>query len=152
MLVRNPVTGDELTAEWLTTALARLSGGARVVAVRAEPMPTRDALFTGPDRLHLTWDRGDLPATLVAKAVADDHVAAEMGAAMGVFEREAGFYEHLADGCGVRTAAPWFVWSRPDSTLLLLEDLGELRGGDGRQGLEVAEVEATLLALASLHA
>ena len=71
---------------------------------------------------------------------------------MGVFEREAGFYEHLVDGCGVRTAAPWFVWSRRDSTLLLLEDLGELRGGDGRQGLEVVEVEATLRALATMHA
>jgi hypothetical protein len=146
------VTGGQLDAEWLTGALAARSGGARVLTVRTEPLPVRDALFTGPDYVFLTWDRDDLPPSLVAKAVAEDHAAAAMGAALGVFEREAGFYDHLATRCGVRVAEAWFTWSAPDSTLLILEDLSALRPGDGREGLEVDEVAATLGALARMHA
>lgn len=150
--MRNPVTGGELDAEWLTVALAPRSGGARVLSVRTEPLPVRDALFTGPDYVILTWDRDGLPPTLVAKAVAEDHGAAELGAAMGVFQREAGFYDELAAECGVRIAEPWFTWSKPDSTLLILEDLSALRPGDGREGLEADEVAAALEALAGMHA
>lgn len=56
----------ELTAQWLTTALASRLGGAKVTAVDVEPIGTGQV--SDSVRLSLTYDRPvDLPATLVAK-------------------------------------------------------------------------------------
>ena len=151
--MRNPVTGSQLSARWLTSALAEQTGGARITSLDVDPMAGDDALFSAPARLHVTW-AGDpaLPSSFVAKAVASGDPASALGASLGVFRREAAFYNELADRCGVRAPKAWFAWAADDATLLILDDLVDQRAGDGRAGLSADDASVVLEALATMHA
>jgi aminoglycoside phosphotransferase (APT) family kinase protein len=70
---------------------------------------------------------------------------------MGLFEREAHFYATVAAEVPVRTPHGWYIGDG-DTTPLLLEDLGDLRMGDQMDGMTLADAEATVTALADLHA
>jgi hypothetical protein len=113
--------------------------------------------FTGATtdmaRLRVTYaDDGDPgPSTLIAKLRGLRDVQRQMDLAMGLFEREARFYATFAGEVPVRTPRCWFVGDG-DTTPLLLEDLGGQRMGDQMQGMTVADAEATVDALADLHA
>src|SRR5262249_33289963 len=66
-------------------------------------------------------------------------------------DREARFYETFAEEVPLRTPRSFYVGDG-DSTPLLLEDLAALRMGDQMEGMSVADAEATIDALAELHA
>ncbi len=138
-----PDTLATLDPEWLSRAL-----GAPVTAAETEAVS-----FTGATtdlvRVRLSYaSTGAGPSTVIAKITGRDDVRAAMDAAMGLFARESRFYSQLADAVPVRTPR----WYHAAGGTLLLEDLGSLRMGDQIQGLEPADAERIIDALAALHA
>src|SRR5690606_27025736 len=68
-----PATIAELTPAWLTAALAEGGGpGSRVATVDTEPIGLDTGFLGHLARLHLAYDGGDGPATLVAKLPTTD--------------------------------------------------------------------------------
>lgn len=103
-------------------------------------------------RLRMTYaDVGGGPESLVAKVRGAKPVQVQMDQAMGLFERERRFYIEIADGVPVHTAALFYAGDG-DTTPLILQDLGGLRMGDQRHGLDVADAAALMDSLAALHA
>jgi hypothetical protein len=136
----------QLDAAWLSRAL-----GAEVASLDVEPVAFTGAT-TDMARLRMTYAEGaGGPSSLIAKIRGVNDVQRQMDQAMGLFEREVRFYTTFADQVPVRTPASPYAGDG-DATPLLLEDLGGLRMGDQMVGMAIADAEATLDALADLHA
>ena len=148
-----PGGAEGLTAAWLTAALGGAAGGAVVDEVVAKPIGTgqvADSL-----RLAITWDRPtDAPTSLVAKvpAAAEDSRAA--AAATRTYEREAAFYNQLADTVDVHRPSCWYAAHDPVSHdyAVLLGDLAPAEQGDQIAGCTVDEAASVIPELAALHA
>ncbi|MGI8336054.1 aminoglycoside phosphotransferase family protein [Actinomadura scrupuli] len=150
-----PVVGGaaQLTAPWLTAALAGRLDGATVTEVGAAPVGTgqvADSL-----RLTLTYDRPvDLPATLVAKVPAAAEASRAAARAVRTYEIEASFYAEIAPGLRARVPECFHCAYDPehDDFVVLLEDLAPAVQADQITGMTVPDAAAALAELALLHA
>lgn len=134
-----------LDAAWLSEAL-----DTPVAGLAVEPVAFTGAT-TDMARLRVTYaDGGAGPRTLIAKIRGTGDVQRQMDQAMGLFEREARFYETFADQVPVN-APQCFHVGDGDATPLVLEDLAGARMGDQMVGMPPADAEAALDALADLH-
>jgi len=130
-----PTKSDELTAEWLTTALrdnGALGDGA-VTQVTCEGVGEQGQ--TGECfKLALEYggDRGQAPDTLVAKVSPPHEEIRGQMHAMGLYEREVRFYEHFGADAGISVPGCFgaHIDSETGDFLLLLEDMSECRNGD----------------------
>jgi hypothetical protein len=135
-----------LDAPWLSEVLQT-----EVAAVEIEPVAFTGAT-TDMARIRIMYATGGSgPASMIAKIRGVTDVQRQMDGAMGLFEREVRFYETFADQVPVNTPACYYAGDG-DSTPLLLEDLGAVRMGDQMDGMTLADAEATMDALADLHA
>lgn len=145
-------TLENLDPDWLDGVLR--DGGhnrSKVTELKVEPLALSGAT-TDMARLCITYaDVGAGPESLVAKIRGSKPVQVQMDQAMGLFERERRFYTDLSSHVPVRTARLFYAGDG-DETPLLLEDLGGLRMGEQRQGLEVVDALAMMDSLAALHA
>jgi hypothetical protein len=144
---------SELTADWVQEVM-RYGGhsDATVAEVIVEGVPFTGAT-TDMARLRIGY-AGAVPAgpsTVVAKLRGLKDVQRQMDHAMGLYEREARFYGTFAERVPVRSPQCFFIGDG-DATPLLLQDLAGERMGDQMQGMTIADAEATLDALADLHA
>lgn len=141
-------TPQELTAEWLSTALAL-----PVRAVAQSPLGTGqmcDSL-----RLVLAYDGdADGPATLVAKLPAADPTSRSTAQAMRSYEKEVRFYQELAPSLAVRTPRVHHADIDVSTAgfVLLLEDLAPAEPGDQVAGCDVDVAQRALAELVRLHA
>ena len=148
-----PARFADLDAAWLQGALADRGPGAATVT----SMDVEEVAFAGATtdmaRLRISYgDDGEAgPPTLIGKIRGVRDVQVQMDQAMGLFDREARFYGTFAEEVPVRAPRCWFIGDG-DETPLLLEDLAELRMGDQMEGMTVTDAEATVDALADLHA
>jgi hypothetical protein len=146
--------GDGLSTSFLTGALAAHLDGARVTAVRAEPVGTGQV--SDSFRLHLDYDRPvTLPPTLIAKVPAADPASRGAARAFRTYEIEACFYAQVAPRLpGVSLAACYYSAydSEPDEYVVLLADLAPALPGDQLTGLTAAEAALAVDELAALHA
>lgn len=123
-----------------------------VTTVRAEPMSVSGAV-ADMARLRLGYDPRcpSGPSSVIAKISAAEGVRLAMDQAMGMQEREIGFYTGYADR--VRLRSPRCLGAGDGTiTPLLLEDLGELRAGDQATGLAKEDADQLMDALAEQHA
>lgn len=151
-----PVVDDvaELTAEWLTAALADRVG-VPVREVRSQRVG--NGQIGTNHRLHLTWADPEgaaavgAPSTLVAKMAGGDPSSRTL-VAEG-YRNEVGFYTEIAHTLAVRTPRCWYAAISDDSTcfVLLLDDLAPAEPGDQIRGCSVAEAEHAVVNLAGLH-
>ncbi len=145
--------GHDLTAEFLTRALADRLHGGEVTAVVTEPVGTGQVSDTF--RLRLTYDReAGLPPTLVAKVPAADAASRGAARAFRTYEIEASFYGQVAAGLPVSLPGCYFAAydPEPDEYVVLLEDLSPAQPGDQLAGIGVDEAAAAIQELAALHA
>ena len=165
--------GSDLTAGFLTRALAGQLGDAAVTAVEAVRVGTGQVSDTY--RLCLTYDRAGsggprgedpvsedpvnggrtmLPATIIAKVPAADPASRGAARAFRTYEIEASFYAQLAPGLPV--AVPQCFYSaydaEPDEYVVLLADLAPAQPGDQLAGLGPDDAAAAIAELAALHA
>lgn len=153
-----PTTPGQLTPEWLTYAL-RTSGAARTSSVTSYDAKTvgEGAGFQG-ELAHLTlrYDRPEsgAPSSLVAKFPTAMQENREMGMYLRLYERETGFYQHIAPQVQLRTPRCYFNAFNPDNGdfLLLLEDLSPATCGDQVAGCSFEHVRLAIHELAKFHA
>ena len=97
-----PADTDEITQEWLTSALHQAGAldQARVTSIQSAPVGQLG--FTGQiRRLQISYDKPEpcAPRSLVAKFSATDPELRAAVHSMGFYEREIGFYRELAAEC-----------------------------------------------------
>jgi Phosphotransferase enzyme family len=143
----------DLTAEWLTAALADVADGARVAdlaAVRIGHGNIADSL-----RLVPRWDRPTpAPASVVAKVPSSEEVSRATGFATRTYELESAFYNELASTVWVNR--PVCYKARYDAVeegyVVLLEDLSPAEAGDQVAGCTPQDAASVMPELAALHA
>jgi hypothetical protein len=151
-----PTNANAITAAWLNEILHAqnaISSDTAVQSVTPESLPAGVGFMGEVTRLRVGYTQAPGPTTMMAKIPTQDpHVRALLAPAR-VFEREARFYEQLASQIDVvPNAYAVAADHEAGDYLLLLEDLGHLRGGDQASGISVADARAALVALARLHA
>jgi aminoglycoside/choline kinase family phosphotransferase len=148
-------TPDELTALWLTDALAssgRLDDE-RIIDVKLTPIGTGQ--MSESLRVTLTYDRpSGLPATLVAKLPATSETSRATAKMLRSYENEVRFYQQLAADLPIRTPDVFFAEIDVESAgfVLLLEDLAPARAGDQLTGCSPELATTAVDELVKLHA
>jgi hypothetical protein len=151
-----PGDTDEITVDWLTTALHDAGALDQAQVTSITSMPIGQLAFTGQIwRLQISYDKPepDAPRSLVAKFSAEHPEARAAVHSMGFYEREIGFYRELAADSSVRTPRCYFGEVEMDSgaSLLLLEDLSWMHNLNSAGG-SVVESELVIKEVAKLHA
>jgi hypothetical protein len=153
-----PATFENLTPEWLTSAL-RTHGldGVTVREARVEMLATGGhGLLCHLGRVHLGYDRAfaGAPATLVAKLPKREAHVQEFGKMLRAWEMESRAYADLLPQLDVRTARCFYNGCdvAENSYALVLEDLGALTGADQLTGVSPAQAKLAIRWLAGLHA
>jgi len=153
-----PTALDQLTPEWLTSAL-RESGvlkDASVTEASREVIGVGVGILGELARVTLTYDNAEAgaPKTVVAKLPTADPGGRGIGMAFGFYDKESRFYQELGRAAGL--PAPRAYWSATDNAtgeyFLLMEDLAGLRIGDQVEGCTVDEAKLIVGALAKFHA
>ena len=145
---------DDITADWLTTALRATTPEVHVRSVEVEQIGTGQ---TGANfRLHLDADAGaggTLPPTLVAKTAAGDRAQRERVQARATATRSAST-PSSAIGCRSVRRARWHAEISDDSCsfVLLLDDLAPARPGVQVDGCSPDQAVDAVRNLAGLHA
>jgi hypothetical protein len=140
---------DELTAEWLTAALA---------AGTVERFVT-ERIGTGQMsecyRVALTYAQGQTgPGSVVLKVAATDPASRQTGLALGLYEREVRFYTDIAPRIG-GPVAPCYSSGFDDHSgvfHLLLGDAAPAVVGDEIRGATVEQAMLAMAQLGRLHA
>ncbi|MEH3046276.1 phosphotransferase [Sphingomonas adhaesiva] len=142
---------DTVTPEWLA---ARLGPGVAIEALSMQPVGTGQLGDTA--RFTPTYAAGSTPgpATIIGKFAAADPDSRAVAAAWRLYEREVGFYRHLAADAGVTTPRCHGAEFDADSNefVLLLEDCAPARAGDQFAGLTPNEASRVMREAARLHA
>lgn len=135
-------TPDEVTAEWLSSAL-----GTVVRSVRTEPVGTGQIGCCV--RAHVDGD--GLPETLFVKLPNPDEGMRPL--LHGVYRSEVLFYRELAPTVAVRVPRCYFaaLGEREGEFTLVLEDVSPLVQGDQLLGLAVDDARDCAVNLAGLH-
>ena len=136
-----PKASSEITPEWLTGALR---AGGKVGDVTVEHVAL-EALAAGVGymgevvRLRLTTSGGNAPATMIAKVPTQDPTLRVMMKPTRVYEREARFFDEIAEGLpiSVPTCYRAAYDLDADDYLILMEDLGNVPTGDQVSGVSV---------------
>lgn len=149
---------DEITPEWLTAAL-RSRGfvdNCSVTSIDKVTIGAGVGILGELCRMTPTYsaDEPNAPKTLIAKLPTADPGGKGIAQMLGFYEKEARFYDELADTIGVRTARGYFTASNPAEVkyVILMEDLGGLRIGDQVAGASLQECRLVVEQLARLHA
>lgn len=153
-----PDSPDELTSEWLTSALRDCGaiGEACVTNFSVEQVGQGVGFVGHLARIGLEYDRGvsDAPASVVGKFPSQLEGARQIATLFGLYEREALFYRDLAAHVGI--GAPKCYFSGCDNEkgryLVLLEDLCDGRFGDQVLGCTLDEGRSIIQQLAKFHA
>lgn len=145
-----PSSLAEVTTGWLSEVL-----GAPVRSFDAEVIGEGVGLMGELSRLRLTYDRGGTgPASVVVKLPASHPENRAVAGFYRFYEREAAFYQDLAPSVGVPVPLCHHVAAdvAADRYVLVLEDLCGLRCGDQVAGASLAQAEAAVDLMATLHA
>jgi hypothetical protein len=143
-------TIDDLTPAYLTEALGR-----PVAAVRHEPVGVGVGLIGQLYRIHLSYPAGTSgPDRLVAKLPGATEEARFVGMVLNMYQKECGFYQDLAGATGDLSPASHHVTFAADSHdfVVLLDDVGHHRQPDQIAGIDLADAETAVRALARLNA
>jgi hypothetical protein len=143
-----PSSVTEVTTGWLSDVL-----GVPVRSFAPEVIGEGVGLMGELVRLRLECD-GDGPASVILKLPASHPENRAVAHHYRFYDREAAFYRELAADVGVRVPACYYPAADPeaDRYALLLQDLCHLRCGDQVAGASLADAEAVVDMLATLHA
>ncbi len=141
----------DITPEWLSAALSQPGHEVKVIDVSAQRIGTGQIGTT----YRLTIDYADGaagPDRLVAKLAAEDP-SARVSVVHG-YEKEVGFYQHIAPTVSVRAPTCWNAAISDDRTIfaLLLEDLTPAVPGVQANGCTVEQATTAVRNVARLHA
>ncbi|MEX0767453.1 MAG: aminoglycoside phosphotransferase family protein [Microthrixaceae bacterium] len=153
------MSAADLTPEWLTHALAPLTGGSQVTAVTAQAIGTGQVAET--QRLTLSWatpswaqEQQQQPLVVIAKVPTTDPVSLSAAKTMRNYLLEVMFYSELAATVDVNSPQCFFAGhdAESDGFALLLADLAPAEQGDQLVGCSADQASAAVNELVGLHA
>ena len=147
-----PTGAADLTADWLTAALADISGGAKVLSVIGKPIGTGQ--IADSIRLAIEWDRPtDAPSSLVTKVTSANEDSRNAGIGTRTYEVEVGFYRDLAPSLDVHKPGSYWQGYDPSTGAyaVVLDDMAPAEQGDQMKGCSVDEAALALDEAALLH-
>ncbi len=152
-----PTSPGGLTAEWLTEAL-RASGAAQASSVTSfdKKIIGEGTGFMGQlAHVRLRYDKPEagVPQSLIAKFPAAAQENRDVAMYFRFYERETGFYAHIAQQVELRTPRCYFNAFVPGNGdfLLLLEDLAPAVVGDQVTGCSVEHARMAIHELAKFQ-
>ena len=152
-----PRSPADITPAWLTAAL-RDSGAVEygaVETVTVTPIGEGQGLGGGIYRVAVTYGHRENagPTTMVAKLAPEDDEKRRIMNGLGLFEREHRFYREIPISSGVRMPHCHYSGFDPASGcfVLLLEDLGHLRGVDQADECSLEDAQTAIRALVEMH-
>jgi Phosphotransferase enzyme family len=145
----------DVTIEWLTDVL-RASGSIIDASVKSfGTMPVGTGQMADSVRFTLAYDREELgaPVSVVVKLAAADDTSRATGVALGSYETEVCFYQHVAPTVDISLPRCHFadIDMRSGWFTLVLEDLAPAVPGDQLAGCSVDDAALALSQLAKLH-
>lgn len=151
---------EHLTPEWLTAALGEGGVEAEVAAVSSSRIGEGVGFIGQLHRLQITYadpaaaGRAGAPPTLIAKMPTSDPGGRFMGTMLRLYEKESGFYRHLAHRTPLRVPKCFYNGAEPEAQqwCLLLEDMHTYHPGDQLVPRDLRETEMLVRAMARLHA
>src|SRR4051812_7746128 len=141
---------EDLTPAYLTSAL-----GATVVETTVEPVGVGVGLIGQLYRITPTYATSAAgPATLIAKLPGATEEARFVAMVLNMYQKECGFYRDLAATSGDLSPSSHHVTFEPETHdfVLLLDDVGHHRQADQIGGIDPADAEIAVRALARLNA
>jgi hypothetical protein len=155
--VRVPQRCADIDAAFLNQALSPgLRGGAPIADVGVEVIGEGVGFLGEVARLSLRYD--DAPAgavtSMIAKLPTSNEGFKSVGLALGLYEKESGFYRHVADRVSLSVPAAYLNHADHDAGeyLLLMEDMSPLCPGNQLAGCPLAQAEEVLREIAGFHA
>ncbi|OWK28575.1 phosphotransferase [Sphingomonas mucosissima] len=146
--------GSAVDAAWLTTRL-RGAGVLREASVTSvEATPVGVGMLGDSIRFVVKYDGDErAPGSFVGKFASANPTSRQTGAGFGLYEREVGFYRHVADTVAIRSPKCVSIEHDPaDGTFaLLMEDLTPARSGNQLTGCGLADAERAMEQAAALH-
>ena len=143
-----PTHPDQLSADWLSSALGR-----SISAFSVDHLGEGAGLLAWVMRLLIVSEDGG-PTSVIAKFPSPSVATRAVASSFDMYQREVGFYRDIEPHVSIRTPRclhSEIEWTSADF-VLLLEDLGHLRIGDQVAGCSLVEARAVLRSLAGLHA
>jgi hypothetical protein len=152
----------QLSLEWLAASFAAAGVVGRLRGFRVEQLATGVGLVAHLERLHLDWEEdapGDReranfgPRSVIAKQPALSDSTRMLGVRLRMYEREAKFYERVAQLSPLATPAVFGARFDPKSHhfIIVLQELGG-RFVDQTTGCTISEAESLVDAVAGHHA
>jgi aminoglycoside phosphotransferase (APT) family kinase protein len=142
-----PTTIDQVTAEWV-----RHATGLAVTDIEYEIIGVGLGVSSSVYRLRLQGE--NVPETLVLKLQALDEAAVFTSSMLHMYEREVHFFDELATRSPIRVPKGYGAAVSDDGThyYLFMEDMGGHRAVDQNLGMDLADAERAVDALAGWHA
>jgi Ecdysteroid kinase-like family len=146
---------DDITPVWLTDVLGSCGAATgEVTAIDVVPISVGYGLVAAVARLRPTWSGGSGPATVIAKYPSPAESSRAIAAALGMYRKEVGFYQQLAEGAALPHAQCFYAHhdAESDDFILLLGDLAGDRPVDQMDGASPREIQLAVDHLADFHA
>ena len=150
-----PLSVDDLTNEWLESAMAEVLAGARIEGFSTEIIGVGAGFMGDLARVRLRYS-GDArgPASVIAKFASSRPETREMARDQNLYQREIGFYRDIGHDVGVPVATCYFSELQADSYqfVMLLEDLAPGVPSDQVVGTDKQTSREVIEQFAKLHA
>jgi thiamine kinase-like enzyme len=152
-----PGSSDEITAEWLSDALAlgEHPSQAKVRSLTVEPFGVGLGVTAELYRLIPTYAAGARggPASFIAKVPSSRPEMRAVAAAWGLYEREVLFYRDLASKVPLRSPICYSAKSDSNSGrfIVVMEDLSSARACDQINGMSLDQARLAIESVARLH-
>lgn len=151
-----PLQVEELTTDWLQSALSDVLGGQRIESFSPEVIGVGEGFMGQLARLQLSFagEAGAAPRSVIAKFASTKPETREMARDQKAYDREIGFYRDIGHEAGVPVPTCYYSEMDADSYhfILLLEDLAPGVPSDQVVGTRKETSRQVIEQFARLHA
>ncbi|MBT4160004.1 MAG: DUF1679 domain-containing protein [Gammaproteobacteria bacterium] len=151
-----PLSVEELTTDWIQSAMAPYLNGATLKDFTATIIGVGEGFMGQLARVGLEYDgdKGDAPASLIAKFASTSEATRDQAASQNLYQRELGFYRDIGKEAGVPIADCYYsaYIDETNHFVLLLEDLAPGEASDQVAGTDKETSREVIEQFAKLHA
>jgi hypothetical protein len=143
---------DDVTADWLTSALRSRGLEVTVASFRRSSLGEGLGMMSDLERLDVTYEVGEGPPVLILKMPALNEANRAVADAFDLYAREVLFYRDVAASSAAWTPTVYYADIDGSDFVLLLEDLSDYRLGDQVEGCALREARLGMAWLGEHHA
>lgn len=153
-----PLRLDDISAEWLTTALRKAStipDSASVSEISLNPMGEGVGMMSAMSRIAITYDEEipGAPSSLVIKLPAENETNRAVAEQFNLYMKEARYYRELRPLTEFPSPDVYLcVFDDDENFLMLMSDASDYRMGNQVSGATLDETELCIDELTKLHA